>query len=175
MKAKKLLVLGVGCVCAGHIVHANQTVTYSYDALGRLIKTQSQGGTGSGTTQNFQYDPAGNRKQYQSLLQVSLSMNSPVVNLTASGAKLTVNLSNSSATGTVTFTDDATGAILGGIPVSVSNGQATVTVQGLSKGTHTITASYSGDGADTSQVTTFTINVQYLGWLPAVLQLLLQN
>lgn len=175
MKSKKLLAIGAGWVCAASLAFASQTVTYTYDALGRLVGSQTQGGSGSGTTQIFKFDAAGNRTQYQALLQVALSMNSPLVNLTASGAKLTVGLSNPSATGTVTFTDNATGALLGGGPVSVSNGQATVTVQGLSKGTHTITASYSGDGADASQVTVFTVKVQDLSWLPAVLQLLLQN
>jgi hypothetical protein len=172
MKSKNWVAVGAGCFFASGIAYASQTVSYTYDALGRLVGTQTQGGPGGGTTQSFQYDPAGNRKQYQSLLQVALSMNSPIVNLTSTGATLTVNLNNPSATGTVTFTDD-TGKTIAG-PVYVSNGRATAIVEGLSKGTYTITASYSGDGADTSQVTTFTIKVQDLSWLPAVLQLLLQ-
>ena len=172
MKSKNWVAVGAGCLCASGIAYASQTVTYTYDALGRLVTSQTQGGPGNGTTQYFHYDPAGNRKNYQSLLQVALSMNNPVVNLTSSGATLTVDLSNPSATGTVTFTEN--GNPLAG-PVSVSGGQATVIIEGLSKGTHTITASYSGDGADTSQVTTFTVKVQDLSWLPAVLQLLLQN
>ena len=171
MKSKNWMAVGAGCLCASGMAYASQTVTYAYDALGRLTQSQTQGGAGSGTTQFFQYDPAGNRKQYQSLLQVALSMNSSVVNLTASGARLTVDISNPSASGTVTYTEN--GAFLGS--ASVANGQATVILEGLSKGTHTITASYSGDAADTSQVTTFTVKVQDLSWLPAVLQLLLQN
>jgi YD repeat-containing protein len=40
---------------------AAETVTYSYDALGRLIRTQRSGGPASGVDAQVQYDPAGNR------------------------------------------------------------------------------------------------------------------
>jgi hypothetical protein len=40
---------------------ATETVTYSYDALGRLIKTVRSGGPASGVDASTQYDPAGNR------------------------------------------------------------------------------------------------------------------
>jgi YD repeat-containing protein len=169
VKTNKLVALGAGCICAGNVVHASQTVSYNYDALGRLVESQTQGGPGSGTTQIFKFDAAGNRTQYQALLQVVLSMNSPIVNLTSGGATLAVNISNPSAGGTVTFTEN--GTFLGS--TSVSNGQAIVILQALSKGTHNITASYSGDSADTAQTTMFTVKVQDLSWLPAVLQLLL--
>jgi YD repeat-containing protein len=168
MNPKKLIAIGAGCICAGSLAHANQTVNYTYDALGRLVGTQTQGGTGAGTTQVFQYDAAGNRTQYQALMQITLSMNSPMVNLTSTGATITVNLNSPSAGGTVTFSEN--GTVLGS--TSVADGQATVILEGLSKGSQTITVNYSGDGADTAQTTTFTINVENLGWLPAVLQLL---
>lgn len=171
MNSKKLIAIAVGCVWAGSFAYGNQTVTYTYDALGRLVGTQTQGGSGSGTTQVFRYDAAGNRTQYQALMQVALSMNSPMVNLRSQGATLAVNVSNPSAGGTVTFTDQ-NGKLLGS--VSVVNGQASIIVQGLSKGIQTITASYSGDSADAAQTMVFTINVQDLSWLPAVLHLLLQ-
>lgn len=168
MKLRKLFAFAVGCLCAGGLAHASQTVTYSYDALGRLVTVQAQGGSGNGTVQNFKFDAAGNRQGYQTLIQVSLSM-SPVANLTSTGATLTVDVSNATAGGTVTFSEN--GTFLGS--ASVSNGQATVIIAGLSGGTHTITASYSGDAADAPQTTIFTIKVQNLSWLPAVLQLLL--
>jgi hypothetical protein len=132
------------------------------------VTVQTQGGSGNGLTQNFQFDAAGNRAGYQTLIQVALSM-SPVANQNSAGTTLTVGISNPSATGQVTFTES--GQTLGA--ATVSNGQAMVIVEGLSKGTHTITASYLGDGADAPQTTTFTIKVQDLSWLPAVLQLLL--
>ena len=170
MKPKKLLAIVAGCICAGSLARASQTVTYTYDSLGRLVGSQTQGGPGNGTTQVFKFDAAGNRTQYQALVEVALSMNSPTVNLTATGANLTVDVSNPTAGGTVTFTEN--GTFLGS--ASVANGKASVIIQGLAKGSQTITASYSGDGSDAPQTTTFTINVQNLSWLPAVLQLLLQ-
>lgn len=45
-------------------VHAQETTTYSYDALGRLTATQVNNGPNSGTTTTLEYDPAGNRKRY---------------------------------------------------------------------------------------------------------------
>lgn len=170
MRSRKLLAFAAGCICSWSLAYA-QTVSYTYDALGRLTQVQIPDASGGTITQNFKYDPAGNRTQYQRLLPVILSMNSSVVNLTPSGATLTVDLSNPSATGTVTFTEN--GQPLAG-PVSVSGGKATVIIEGLSKGKQTITATYSGDGSDSPQTTTFTINVENLSWLPAVLQLLLQ-
>lgn len=171
MRSIRWIAVAAICVCASAVVHASQTVSYSYDALGRLTATQIEGGPGSGITQTFEYDPAGNRTQYQVTTQPALSMSSSVVNLTQAGATLTVNLSDPAATGTVTFTEN--GTTLG--TASVVNGQATVVLQGYPQGTHTLTASYSGDGTgDAPQTTTFTIKVQSLNWLPAVLQLLLQ-
>lgn len=170
MKSKKLIAVGMSCICVGGLAHGSQTVTYTYDPLGRLIGSQTQGGPGNGTTQVFKFDAAGNRTQYQALVEVALSMNSPTVNLTATGASITMNVSNPSAGGTVTFSEN--GTVLGS--ASVANGKASVIIQGLAKGSQTITASYSGDGSDTPKTTTFTINVENLSWLPAVLQLLLQ-
>lgn len=170
MNTKKLFAMCMGCTCLGALAHAGETVTYTYDALGRLVGTQAPGASANGTTQIFQFDGAGNRTQYQTLMDVALSMSSQVVNLTSAGATLTVHISNPSAGGTVTFTEN--GQTLGS--VSVAGGQASMIVEGLSQGVQTITASYSGDGTDAAQTTSFTVKVQNLGWLPAVLQLLLQ-
>jgi hypothetical protein len=40
---------------------AAESVTYSYDALGRLIRTVRTGGPASGVDAQIQYDSAGNR------------------------------------------------------------------------------------------------------------------
>jgi cyclophilin family peptidyl-prolyl cis-trans isomerase len=48
-------------------------------------------------------------------------------------------------TGSVTFKDTTSGAVLGTVNLE-SNGQATVSTNGLEAGTDTITASYAGDG-----------------------------
>ena len=43
---------------------AGETVTYSYDALGRLTATSSHGSANNGLTTGISYDPAGNRSAY---------------------------------------------------------------------------------------------------------------
>lgn len=175
MRSHILLTVGAGCICLSGAALASQTVAYTYDALGRLVQSQVQSGTESGTSQTFTYDAAGNRKQYQvsgvtGQTPVSLSLPTTVVNETPMGANITVNLGSSAATGTLTLTEN--GVFLGS--TWVSGGQAAVVLEGLTKGTQTITATYSGDGTYATQTTTFTVNVQNLGWLPAVLNLLLQ-
>lgn len=43
---------------------AAETVTYSYDVLGRLVATTSSGTVNNGVTTQLGYDPAGNRSTY---------------------------------------------------------------------------------------------------------------
>jgi hypothetical protein len=124
-------------------------------------------------SQVFVYDAAGNRVQYQvsgsiSGTPVTLSMGNTVVNQTVMGTPLTVTFSGSSVSGTVTFTEN--GVFLGS--TWVANGQASVIFEDLPKGVHTITVAYSGDGTHAAKTMTFTIKVQDLSWLPAVLELL---
>lgn len=40
---------------------AQETVTYTYDALGRLVATSTNGGANNGTTSAYSYDAASNR------------------------------------------------------------------------------------------------------------------
>lgn len=175
MKSKQWISVGAGCLCASGIAYAGQTVNYTYDALGRLVQAQVQSGPGAGTTEGYSYDAAGNRKQYQvsgapGQTPVTLSMGNTIVNETSTGATITVNVGSSSASGTLTLTEN--GVLLGS--TWVANGQASVILQGLTKGKQTVTATYSGDDTYAAQTTTFTINVEDLSWLPAVLNLLLQ-
>lgn len=53
---------------AGHAAAAgaSETVTYSYDALGRLVAVQHSGTVNNGQAQSLCYDAAGNRRTYQS-------------------------------------------------------------------------------------------------------------
>ncbi len=45
---------------------ASETVTYRYDALGRLVAAQHSGTVNNGRADSLCYDPAGNRTQYRS-------------------------------------------------------------------------------------------------------------
>ncbi|HEY0130861.1 MAG TPA: Calx-beta domain-containing protein [Allosphingosinicella sp.] len=54
-----------GCVLAlASAAIASETVTYSYDALGRLTAMTSSGSANNGVTTGIAYDPAGNRSAY---------------------------------------------------------------------------------------------------------------
>lgn len=44
--------------------NASETVTYSYDALGRLVASSTSGGPNDGVATSTQFDPAGNRTNY---------------------------------------------------------------------------------------------------------------
>ena len=53
------LCIGLG----GNAAHAQETITYEYDALGRLTNATTSGGPSNGVSQTYDYDPAGNRTQ----------------------------------------------------------------------------------------------------------------
>jgi YD repeat-containing protein len=170
MRAISIVAAGI---CAFSSANAAQTVSYVYDALGRLTEVQILGGPGSGVKHSYSYDAAGNRLQHNVTAPgqsaVTLTVTKPLVNITSAGGTLTVNVAGSSPGGTVTFTEN--GVFLG--IANVINGQASITVEGLANGTHSIRATYSGDGTHAPQITTFNIKVQDLRWLPAVLDLIM--
>ena len=51
----------IGLALIPTVATAAESVTYTYDALGRLVRTQRSGGPASGVDAQLQYDPAGNR------------------------------------------------------------------------------------------------------------------
>jgi hypothetical protein len=56
---------GVIAACAAAApVQAAETVTYTYDALGRLVTTTTSGGPNAGISTGTTFDPAGNRTTY---------------------------------------------------------------------------------------------------------------
>lgn len=46
-------------------VAAEESVTYTYDALGRLVKAETAGGPNDQLKHQTTYDPAGNRSNYK--------------------------------------------------------------------------------------------------------------
>jgi hypothetical protein len=56
---KKLLVLAIAAVAASAV--ASETITYSYDARGRLVKVARSGTVNNNVTANYVYDKADNR------------------------------------------------------------------------------------------------------------------
>lgn len=65
---RKLFLAGVSLAsiaCAAASAQSS-TETYTYDALGRLVRVVATGGPNDGETQSICYDPAGNRTEYAS-------------------------------------------------------------------------------------------------------------
>lgn len=154
---------------------ASQSVSYTYDALGRVTDVQVLNGPGSGTLQHFAYDPAGNRLQQAVTAPgrsaISLSIQNNVATITSAGITFSINVSNAAAGGTVTFTEN--GIVLGTAPVS--NGASVLELDGFSIGPHSIRATYSGDGAFAPAAGTFSVQVRDLRWLPSLLDFLLND
>lgn len=50
---------------AGPTVHAAETITFTYDELGRLVRSGTAGGPKPGVVTTYTYDPAGNRAKVQ--------------------------------------------------------------------------------------------------------------
>lgn len=66
MNRKNGFLLGSALVAltVGNAADASDTVTYTYDALGRLIAVSTSGGPNNGQAVSAGYDPAGNRSNY---------------------------------------------------------------------------------------------------------------
>jgi hypothetical protein len=153
-----------------------ETRTFTYDALGRLKWVGTTGGPGDGTWRGYQYDHAGNRTQFTTttntpVVGTTIQATRNVVNVVSAGAVLTMDVAGlGPLTGMVTFTEN--GTFLGS--TYVIDGQASILLEGLPLGVHTITVSYPGDGVNEAYSRTFTIRVQNLSWLPSMLDLILQ-
>jgi YD repeat-containing protein len=144
----------------------SSTTSYQYDALGRLSVV-----TEGAATVNYSYDPAGNRTQKQTSggTVTAITMPSSTAQEHRGSVVLRVNVGGSSPGGTVSFYEGS--AFLGSAPIS--GGLATVELIGLSRGSHTITARYSGDVTNAANSVSFPVKVVNLDWLPAVLDILM--
>jgi len=60
-KAAELLIIGALIAAAG-IASASETITYTYDAKGRLVLVQHSGSVNNNVIANYTYDAADNRK-----------------------------------------------------------------------------------------------------------------
>ena len=56
-----LIGLAISGVMAGAAAHATETVTYTYDARGRLVKVVHNGTVNNGQTTDYIHDKADNR------------------------------------------------------------------------------------------------------------------
>lgn len=87
MAYRMLAVLCAFFLCAPTMsafpAYANETKTYTYDALGRLLTDTSSGTVNDGRTDTLTYDPAGNRTSFNSggsgSSSVSISIDNPSI------------------------------------------------------------------------------------------------
>ncbi|NWJ95595.1 MAG: Ig-like domain repeat protein [Chloroflexi bacterium] len=92
-------------------------------------------------------------------LAITLTVNPVSTSTYGQAVTLTATFSSTNATGTVDFKDGST--TLNGSPVVVTNGVATFITSGLSTGSHTFTAAYSGNSnyaGSTSSNVPYTVN-----------------
>jgi YD repeat-containing protein len=61
---RSLLLSGAAITAITSFASATESVTYSYDELGRLVETRVSGGPRGGVTNATSFDPAGNRVTY---------------------------------------------------------------------------------------------------------------
>jgi hypothetical protein len=142
-----------------------------YDARGELLAEYTPNGGGKLVEHIYL---GGKRIAQRVSVQGAATTVTPTqstLSASANGVSLTVNIGGATLGGTVTFMEN--GVFLG--VTTVQAGQATVILEGLSLGPHTITASYSGSAVYAPSIATFTVQVRDLSWLPAVLDLLLGN
>jgi YD repeat-containing protein len=142
------------------------TTTYQYDALGRLALV-----TEGPATVRYSYDPAGSRIQKRTLGGAATTITMPSSTALEHGGSvvLKVNVGGTTAAGSVSFYES--GSFIGS--AIISNGVATVEIMGLARGSHTFTATYSGDVANAANSVTFPVKIVNLDWLPAVLEILM--
>ena len=87
--------LGLAAIGLSARTQATETITYAYDAVGRIKNVQILGGPGSGVVRSYQYDRAGNRKQFlttgaASGSAMTISPTSNVANMVSGGVVLAV-------------------------------------------------------------------------------------
>ena len=69
MTRRRLAILSspiIGWACLSSPASSAETKTYTYDALGRLVKVVNSGNTNNGQTRSYCYDKAGNRIEFDS-------------------------------------------------------------------------------------------------------------
>jgi YD repeat-containing protein len=82
--------------------YAQETTTYSYDALGRLNSSTVSGGTNNGQQTSTSFDPAGNRSNYSVAGAPAASLSIANANVTEGGTAIVTVTRAGSLTGTTT-------------------------------------------------------------------------
>lgn len=134
----RLLAALVGVALLGPSASANETLTYTYDALGRLVKVVRTGTVNNNASECYGYDPASNRSN----VTVNTSSDCATTTITLSpsslpngtvGTAYSQTITASGGTSPYTFAKTA-----GTLPTSL-----TLTSGGLLSGTPSATGTYS--------------------------------
>lgn len=66
---KKLVVAGTSIIllASAAVAHASETVTYSYDAKGRLVRAVRTGTVNNNVTTDYEHDKADNRTRVKTI------------------------------------------------------------------------------------------------------------
>lgn len=62
MRTLRRAILLASCAFTASMAYASETITYTYDAKGRLIKVERSGTVNNGVKSEYQHDKADNRK-----------------------------------------------------------------------------------------------------------------
>ena len=137
--------------------HASETITYSYDALGRLVKVARAGTVNAGATECYAYDPASNRSNVTVAtssdctagagVSFSISSNGPITEGTPSVFTIT---KSGTAAGTLTVNyATANGTAVAGSNYTANSGTLTFTSAQSSQAVNVTTLNTGFTGSKT--------------------------
>jgi len=61
MRIRETALFALSAIGIAAAAYASETITYTYDARGRLVKVKHEGGVNNNVTTNYSYDKADNR------------------------------------------------------------------------------------------------------------------
>lgn len=108
------------------VAHATETITYSYDALGRLVASQSSGDVNNNQARSLCYDSAGNRTQFRSSSTGSLTGCVPTPTPTPAPPRFAIaDASAVNEGGTLIYTVTRSGVVSGSLALNYSTANGT--------------------------------------------------
>lgn len=123
MRGTRLALAGGGLLLAALPAEANETLAYTYDALGRMVKVERTGTVNNNASECYSYDPASNRANVNVVVNGACTLVSG-----GGGGGPTLSVANVSTTeGTsLGFVVSLTGTISGAVTVNyaTANGSA---------------------------------------------------
>lgn len=114
------IALFIGIAALGRAATADETVTYSYDALGRLVKVARAGTANNNASECYAYDPASNRSNVTVLTTGNCAASSFSINNASAteGSVVTFTVTRSgptTSTNTVQYATGTTGTATSGV------------------------------------------------------------